>query len=253
VAYDPLADGQNGIETPLRRLTINEGDPAWLWRGLRSRLLVDALVAPRVLRRWIGGRLAVRDARRRAVRLTDWREMAALPDGAIVSLSGRLVPGQSFPVKLAGRSVAGMLLRFPMQVVKKVEEQTDQLGLFRTRSFVVERTATLEVAFDFEMENAAGQRLLVRVDGTRIMGRPTSWVQPGSEMSALIAQMDLPLGASEHHHCALFLCSGQQIEVMGMKESNIDLAMDRIHRDTPLRYAIGATTERPAFVIPSDK
>jgi hypothetical protein len=233
--------------TPLRRLDNHAYDLAWAWQSPVGESVADFfLQIDNPIGRAIARRLAVSGARAIATRISDdWANLAALEDGTIVSVVGRVRAAKTFSFRVSNRPVVGLVLRFPMRELhdfggttarpQRLPKEQRKLGWHVDK-------VDLEAAHNFDLVGPSGQRVPILVDGARLMAKPTFPLRHVAEGRVLLDAMDLPADADRTDVRGAFLWEETLVEVIGPKNNVSGGAGPSI--------TIGDTDEPPTLIIP---
>jgi hypothetical protein len=201
-----------------------------------------------------------RTAVSRAVPLDDWARLEAEPDGRILSLVGWVRARAAHRYPLGGRTTVGIALgcRTRVKEYRAGAARTSLLGWAlwgakRVRfvySFEQTYAGVMESVNDFDLVDAEGRAVPIRVAGGRLVGAGNTIVQTGdvAEQMAL-SSLDVPLAAEPRPWDVLALHDGDAVMVIGFKTTVVD-AVEAGARQAPVRVAIASSPERPLLLYP---
>jgi hypothetical protein len=161
-----------------------------------------------------------------ALKVDDWAELDAEPDGRLVSLVGWVRARAQMTV--AGEPCVGLVL--PCQQ---------------------KYPGVLASVHDFELVDEQERPLAIQVTDGRLFGAPNLTLSDGHQRRALVASLDLPVGAVMAGWDAFVVRDGDPVMVLGFKQTIADPAQHG-GRQVPLRAIIRAAPNRPLLIFALD-
>jgi hypothetical protein len=159
-----------------------------------------------------------------ALKIDEWAQLDAAPDGRMVSLVG-WVRGRA-KLSVAGESCLGLAL--PCQQ---------------------KYPGVLESLHDFDLVDEEEHPLPIKVTDGRLFGLPNLSLSDGNHRRMLVASLDLPVGAVLAGWDTYVLRDGDPVMIIGFKQT---LADPNQHgaRQVPLQVSIASGPNRPLLIFP---
>jgi hypothetical protein len=159
-----------------------------------------------------------------AAKIDEWTQLAAEPDGRMVSLVGWARARSQLTVE--GEPCVGLAL--PCQ-------QT--------------YPGVLESVHDFDLVDEQENPLPIKVADGRLFGAPNVSLADGQHRRTLVASLDLPVGAVLAGWEAYVLRDGDPVMILGFKQTFADPAQHG-GRQVPLQVSVGSTANQPLLIFP---
>jgi hypothetical protein len=161
-----------------------------------------------------------------AVAIDDFTDLERQLDGTVVSIVGWIRAREKLAELVAGAPCIGLALachqRYP---------------------------GVLETLTDFDLVDEAGNTILVRVAGARMLGAANVNLSDGNARRMLIASLDLPVGAVATGWDAFVLRDGDPVMAVGFKLTTLDPMQPNL-RAPPARASVGSVPPKPLLIFP---